>query len=85
MDCRALNNTLEGRRWHRFGPFNVGHKGRQVVLNEILKGFAQLTQIDRTGLHHAGRVRFLDQREQQVLKRGEFMFARVGQRQGGMD
>ena len=85
MDRRALNDALEGRRWHRLGPFNAGDQRRQIVVDEIDQGLFQLIQINRAGLHHAGCVRFFDQRQKKMLQRGQLMSAGIGQGQCRMD
>ncbi len=85
MDRRALDHALEGGGRHGLGPFDIGDQGGQVVVDEIDQRLAQFVQIDRAGLHHAGRVGFVDQRQQQMLQRCEFMAARIGKGQGAVD
>ena len=41
----------------------------------------ELVEIDVAGAHHRGRVLVVDQREQQMLERGVFVVALVGERQ----
>ncbi len=47
----------------------------------VLRSF----QIDGAGLHHLGGVGFVDQRQQQMLQRRQFVTARIGQRQRRVD
>ncbi len=85
MDRGALDHALEGGGRHRFGAVDVGHQIGQIIVDEFDQRVAQLVGIDRTGLHHAGRVGFVDQRQKQMLQRCEFMLACVGQRQRRVD
>ena len=85
MDGRALDHALEGGGRHGLGPLNIGDQGGEIIVDEIGKGFAQDNQIDRAGLHDAGGIGLINQREQKVLKRGEFMFAGVGKGQRAVD
>ena len=45
---------------------------------------AQLVEIDIAGPHHRRGILIVDQREQQMLERGVFVVALVGQREGAM-
>ena len=81
MDRGALNNTLERGGRHGFGAVDVGFQRRQIVADEIFKILAQFVQIDGTRLHDAGGVRFVNQRQQQMLQRGKFVATGVGQGQ----
>jgi hypothetical protein len=85
MDRGALDHALERGGGHGFGAVDVGDEGRQIVLDEFFEAVAQLVQIDRTGPHHAGGVRFIDQGKQQMLQRGKLVTTRVCQGQGRMD
>src|SRR5262249_9185304 len=46
---------------------------------------SQLVEVDVAGAHHRGGVLIVDQRQQQVLERGVFVVALVGERQGPME
>ena len=85
MDRRALDHALESGRRHGLGPFDIGDQGGQIIVDEIGQGFAQDIEINRAGLHDAGGIGFINQREQKMLKRGEFMFAGVGKGQGAVN
>ena len=85
MDRRALDHPLKGRRRHRLGPFDIRHQRRQVIVDEIHQRLAQFVQIDRARLHHARRVGFVDQRQQQMLQRCKFVAARIGKGQRTVD
>ena len=52
---------------------------------KIVESFAKLFQIDRAGLHDLGRIRFIDQRQKQMLQRGEFMPAGIRDRERRMN
>ena len=82
MDGGALDDALERRCRHGFGAVDIGYQVGQVFFDEFQQGLAQVLDIHGTGLHHAGRVRFIDQGQQQMLQRCEFMAARIGQSQG---
>ena len=85
MDRGALDHPLEGRRRHRFGAFDIGDQGREVIVDEFLQRAAQFGQIDLAGPHHFGRVRFIEQRQKQMFQRCKFVTAGVGQRQRRVD
>ena len=80
VDHRALDDALEAGG--RLGI--LGAVGDQIVEFGFEIGdeaAAQLVQIDIARPHDGGRVLIFDQREQEVLERGVFMMALVGERQ----
>ena len=85
MDRGALDDALESGGWNSLGAFDIGDQSGEVIVDEVDKGFAQLRQVNRTGFHHPGCVRFVYQRQKQMFQRGEFVAACVGQCQGTMD
>jgi hypothetical protein len=60
MDRGALDHALEGGGWNRFGPFDIGDEGGEIVFDEFLQCAAQFFEIDGAGAHHLGGVRFID-------------------------
>ena len=85
MDRSALDDPLKGSRWYGFGAIDIGDKVAEVFVDEFDQGIAQFRHVDRAGFHHLNRVGFIDQGQQQMFKRCEFMTPRIGQRQGGMN
>ncbi len=85
MDRRALDHPLERCRWHRFGAVNIGDQIVQVFIDKFDQRFAQFGHIDRTGFHHLHGVGFVDQGQKEMFKRSEFMFARIGKGQRGVN
>ena len=85
MDRRTLDHALERSRWDGFGPFDIGDQRGQVIVDEIFQILAQVVQIDLTSAHDARSVRFVDQGQQQMFQRGQFVLAFVGQRQRTVD
>ena len=84
VDHRALDDALEAGG--RLGI--LGAVGDQIIELGFQIGdeaAAQLVEIDVAGAHHRGRVLIFDQREQEVLERGVFVTAFVGERQGAME
>ena len=77
VDHRALDHALE--TGGRLGVLTVaGGQGGQVVVDIEGQRRFQRRQIDVAGLHDAGRIGIVDQREQQVLKRRILVPARIG-------
>lgn len=85
MDRGALDHALEGGGGHGFRPFNIGHKGRQIIVNEILKRLAQIIEADRTGAHDSRGFRLVDQRQKKMLQCRQFVTARIGERERRVD
>ncbi len=85
MDRGALDHALEGGGRHGFGPFDIGHKGRQIIVDEVDQRLLEGIEIDRAGAHDLGGVGFVDQRQKQMLQRGKFMFARIRERECSVD
>jgi hypothetical protein len=85
MDRGALDHALEGGGGHSLGPFDIGHKGGQIVVDEIDKGLFQRVQIDGARFHDAGGVRFVDEGQQEMFQRGEFMATGIRKGQGAVD
>ena len=84
VDDGALDHALEaGGRLGILGAvgdqvFEFGFEiGRQAA--------PQLVEIDIAGAHHRGGVLIVDQREQQMLERGVFVMALVGERQRAVE
>ena len=71
MDRRALDDALEGGSRHRFGTFDIGFECRQILVDEIDQRFAQGLDIHAAGLHDLLGFGLVDQRKQQMLKRGK--------------
>ncbi len=83
MNHRALNDALEARgRLGVVGPVRdqVFELGFEIV-NET---GAQLVEIDAAGAHDRGRIRVIDQRQQQVFERRILMMTLVCNRQRTM-
>ena len=85
MDRRTLDHPLESCGGYGFRSVDLCHQRRQVVVDEIVQSLSKLFQIDGTGIHHLGGVRFIDQRQKQMLQRGEFVTTRICNGQGRMD
>ena len=85
VDGRPLNDSLECCGRNRFRAFDFGHKRRQIVVDEIVECLAQILEVNRTGLHHLGGVRLVDQRQKQMLQRGKLVAARIGNGQRCVD
>ena len=84
VDHRALDDALEAGG----GLGILGAVGDQIVEFRFEIGdetAAQLVQIDIARPHDRRRVLILDQREQQVLERGVFVMALVGERQSPVE
>ena len=54
----------------------------QLVVEEVHQAGAQPLHLDRAGLEHRQRVLVLAQRHQQMLERGIFVLAGVGEGEG---
>jgi len=85
MDRGTLDHALEGSGGHGFGPFDISDEGGEVVIDEFDKGFAQRVKVDRAGLHHTGGIGFIDQGQQQMFQRRQFVAAGICQRECAMD
>ena len=85
VDCGALDHALEGGGRHRFGSVDVGDQVGQIVVHKLHQGGAQFPKVDAAGAHHAGGIGFVDQRQQQMLQRCEFVAPLVCQRKRGMN
>ncbi len=84
VDHRALDDALEaGGRLGIFGP--VGDEIVEFRFEISDQAAAQLVQIDIAGPHHGRRVLILDQRQQEMFKRGVFVMALIGQRQSAVE
>ncbi len=85
MNGSALDDALEGGGGDRFGAFDIGDEGGQVIVDEFVERLAKLVEIDVAGLHDARGVGFVEKREQEVLERGKLVPAGVGQSQRAVD
>ena len=85
MDSSALDDALEGGGWHGFAPLDIRHKGGEVVIDKVGQGLPELIQINGAGLHDPRGIGFVDQREQKMLQRREFVPTRIGQCQCAVD
>jgi hypothetical protein len=85
VDRRALDHPLEGGGGHRFGPFDVGDEGRQVILDEVDQRRPQFLEIDAAGLHDLLRVGFVDKREKKMFERCKLVPPGVRVRQCGVN
>ena len=85
VDRGALDHALEAGGRRRLGALDVGDQRVELLVEEGDDGLAQLVEIDPAGLHHPGGVGFVDQREKQVLQRGQLVLALVGLREGVVD
>src|ERR1700712_4518253 len=80
VDYRALDHALKARG--RLGVIGaVRHQVFELGFEVIDQTGAQLVEIDAAGPHHRRRVRIIDQRQQEVLKRRILMMALVCNRQ----
>ena len=70
---------------HGLGALDVGHQGREVVVDEVLERLAQLAEVDRAGAHDAGGVGLVDEGEEEVLEGRELVAAGVGDGQRRVD
>jgi hypothetical protein len=78
MDDGALDDALEaGGRLGVAAP--VGHQVRQFGVDIGLQVAAQHVDVDAARPQHRGRIEVVDERQQQVLQRGVFVAALVGQ------
>jgi hypothetical protein len=83
VDHRALDHPLEAGGG--LGVLAViHHEAAQLVVHVVGERGPQRGQLDVAGAHHPRGLLVIDQAEQQVLKRGVFMFALVGVRHGAM-
>ena len=85
MDRGALDDALESGGRHGFGAFDIGDEVGQIIVDEFDKRGAQLVGIDGAGLHARDCVGLVDQRQQQMFQRGEFVRRAVGKRQRGVN
>ena len=77
VDHRALDHALEAGGG--LGVLAVGRgQGGQIVVDIEGQRRLERVQIDVAGAHDAGRIRVVDQRQQQMLQRGVFVPARIG-------
>ena len=84
MDHGALDDALKaGGRLGILGP--VGDEIVEFGFEIGDEAAAQLVQIDIARPHHRRGVLIFDQRQEQVLERGVFMMALIGQRQGPVE
>ena len=84
VDHGALNDPLEaGCRLGVLGP--VGDQVLKLGLKISDETAAQFVQIDIASAHDRGRVLVLDERQQQMLKRGVLVMALIGERQGTVE
>jgi len=84
MDHRTLDDPLEARS--RFGILIIaGHQIAEFLVDIIADGTAQLVDVDIARAHDRCRIRILDQRQQQMLKRGIFVMPLIGIGQRLMD
>ena len=72
MDDRALDDALEGGRGLGVFPVIDIERG-QFVGDVVRERAAQRVDVDRARAHDGGRVLVVDQRQQQMLQRREFM------------
>ena len=80
MDDGALDHALEpGGRLGILVP--LGHQIVELGLDVGGEAALELVEIDVAGAHDRGRVLILEQRQQQVLQRGVFVMALVGERE----
>ena len=80
VDHGALDHPLEpGGRLGILAA--VGHEVFELGFHIGDEISPQLVEIDVACPHDGGRVLIVDQRQQQVLKRGVFMMAFIGERQ----
>ena len=80
VDHGALDHALEaGGRLGVLGA--VGDEVLQFGFDVGDEVAAQLVEIDVAGAHDGGGVLIVDQRQQQVLQRGVFVVALVGERE----
>ena len=81
MNRGALDHPLESGGRHGFGPFDLGHEGGEFVIDEFDQRCTQFIEIDGAGFHHARGIGLVDQCEEQMLERRQFVFSGVGERQ----
>ncbi len=78
VDRGALDHPLEAGGRRGLGAVDVGDQRVELLVEEGDDVLAQLVDLDPAGLHHPRGVRFVEQREQQMLERREFVLALVG-------
>jgi hypothetical protein len=84
MDHRALDDALEPGS--RLGVVAiVDHQARELVVDIVLEAAPQDVEIDAAGTHDGRRVLVVHQGEQQVLERGIFVAALIGERQRAVE
>ena len=84
VDHGALNDALEaGGRLGILGA--VGDEIVEFGFEIGDEAAAQLVQVDVAGPHHRRGILILDQRQQQVLERGVFVMALIGERQSPVE
>jgi hypothetical protein len=75
-----LHDTLEAQgRLCVLAPGNG--EIAKIIVDEMAEPLAEPLQIDTARPHHGSRVAIVDQREQEMLKGGEFMTARGRKRE----
>ena len=81
MDRRALHDALEaGGRLGLLAALD--HQALQVVVDVAHDVLAQQVEIDVAGAHHRGGVGVVDQSEQQMFERRQFVTMLVGDGEG---
>ncbi len=80
MDHGALDHALEPGRW--LGVLvALGHEIVEFGLDIGGQAALELFQIDIAGAHHGGRILVFEQRKKQMLQRGVFVVALIGERE----
>ena len=80
VDRGALDDALEARGRLRLFA-GLDDKAVQLVVDVARDGLAERVDVDAAGAHDGGGVGIVDQREQQMFERGEFVsvFVRDGE------
>jgi hypothetical protein len=73
MDRGALDHALERGRRHRFGAFDIGDEVRQILVDEGDSVVRSSSVSTLQAFITFGGVRLVDQRQQQMLQRREFV------------
>jgi len=77
MHDGALNHTLEAQCRLRVDLFGTRDL-RRVVFDEVRERFAQIVDVGRAGAQHFGGTGVVEQRQQQVFHRDEFVTLLTG-------
>jgi hypothetical protein len=77
MDRGALYHALKTGCWRSLRSFDIADERIELFINELGQGGPQGIEINTARFHHASRLWFIHQRQQQMFKCREFMAALI--------